>query len=182
MDLEMLLGHLRTTMKKYFTSNQLKLLLLVSILFSATAFAVEPPIAVPVPISRPQQTPPVRAYQASTSAFPDNYQVMLTVNDKGGQPLELSVVIASKQFNVTIGEQNLNFSGSVSPEEEGGGVVIDYVVGWETSVPSGNGASQFRSSAQGSVRMKLAEEVQVFRAGSQVARISIKKIEPSKLK
>jgi len=113
--------------------------------------------------------------------LPDNYQVTLTITDKEGQPLEVSVVVASSGFTASLGEQNLNFNGSVTVEEAG--IIIIYSLGWQTPVTTGNGNLQFNSSTmQGSVRLKLGEEVPIIRAGSKMAKLSIKKLEPSKSK
>lgn len=121
-------------------------------------------------------------FQAPASALPDNYQVTLTVTDKDSPPLEVFVVVASSQFNASLGEQNLAFSGSVTVEDAGS-LVIAYSLGWETQITGAGGSIQSRtSSTQGSVRLKLDEEIQIIRAGSRTARLSIKKLEPAKPK
>ena len=119
--------------------------------------------------------------QSTTKSLPDNYQVTLTITDNDVQPLELSVVVASPQFTASLGEYNLNFTGSVTVEENG--IIITYGLGWHTPEPTVNGSTPFkRSTMQGSVRLKLGEEVQIIRAGSRMARLSIKKLEASKPK
>ena len=132
----------------------------------------------PVPMRPPQP----RGLQVPADALPDNYQVTLIITDKDGQPVEVSVVVASTQFVASLGEQNLNFSGTLSIEEAGG-IVVAYQLGWQTPVPAGNNSIQYQtSSTQGSVRLKLGEEVQIIRAGTRTAKISIKKLEASKPK
>jgi len=129
-----------------------------------------------MPSARPinSQTPGI--------ALPDNYQVTLTLIDKNDPPLEVSVVVASSQFTAMLGEQHLDFNGSVTVEESGA-IVIAYRLGWQTPVPANNGNIQFQSSTtQGSVRLKLGEEVQIIRAGTRIARLSIKKLDASKPK
>ena len=126
--------------------------------------------------------PVVRASQPATETLPDNYQVTLTIADKDGQPMEVSVVIAATRFNASLGEQGLTFQGVVTLEESGS-TVIEYALGWSTAISGANGNTELRpSSTTGSVRLKLGEEVQIIRAGSRVARLSIKKLEASKTK
>jgi hypothetical protein len=122
----------------------MKRFLLAAILLPSAIFAQQPPgVNVPRAIFSGPQMPSV--------ALPDNYQVTLTITDKNDPPLEVSVVVASSQFTATLGEQHLNFNGSVTVEESGA-VVIAYSLGWQTPAPAGNGNIQFQSStAQGSV-------------------------------
>lgn len=128
------------------------------------------------------RTLPVGGYRGPGETLQDNYQVTLNITDKEGQPLEVSVVIASSQFSATLGEQNLNFSGTVTVEDSGG-IVIAYGLGWQTNAPTGGGPMQYlQSTTQGSVRLKLGEEVQIIKAGARTARLSIKKLEPAKSK
>jgi hypothetical protein len=155
-----------------------KLLFITAIVFPVVVLAQVGPR--PVLPSR-SSLPPVQM-QGAYESLPDNYQLTLVMTDKDGQPLELSVVVASSQFNATIGEQGLNFSGSVTVEETGT-IRVAYALGWQTTVASGNNSVQYQtSSAQGSVRLKPEEEVQILRAGSRIARLSIKKIESTKTK
>lgn len=134
---------------------------------------------VPQPIqARPTVLPRVQA--APSEALPDNYQVTLTMNSEGEQPLEVSVVVASTRFEASLGSPALNFSGTVTVEESGK-VIIAYLLGWETPVVDGDKVVQFRpASTQGSVRLGVGEEIQIIRAGPRVARLSIKKLEPTK--
>ena len=155
------------------------LLLAVLILPSILVAQSSPPVAAPQ--FPPNQRRLIRS-QAPSDALPDNYQIMLTVTDKDGQPLEISVVVASTQFSATLGEQNLSFSGSFAVEESGS-IVVAYVLGWQTAITSNGGNTQYYpSSAQGSVRLTLGEEIQIIRAGPRIAKLSIKKLEPSKPK
>jgi hypothetical protein len=144
---------------------------LLAALVIPSAILAQPPFANPRPQGFNSQTPGV--------ALADNYQVTLTLTDKNDPPLEVSVVVASSQFTAVHGEQHLNFNGSVTVEESGA-IVVAYSLGWQTPVPAGNGNIQ--SSTQGSVRLKLGEEVQIIRAGTRIARLSIKKLDASKPK
>jgi hypothetical protein len=154
----------------------MKRILLVALLLPVVLMAQLPQPQLAVPGRLPQ--PP--GYRSPAETLPDNYQVTLNLADKDGTSLEISVVIASSQFNATLGEQNLNFSGTVTVEESGS-IVIAYGLGWQTPVPSGSGSTQYQSSStQGSVRLKLGEEVQIIRAGTRTARLSIKRLEPAK--
>lgn len=118
-----------------------------------------------------------------SEALPDNYQVTLNITDKEGPPLEISVVVASSQFSASLGEQSLGFSGQMKVEEAGG-IVMAYTLNWQTPVGGGDkGAVQFiPSNVQGSVRLKLGEEVQIIRAGTRVALLSVKKAAAGKEK
>jgi hypothetical protein len=131
----------------------------------------------PIPIRQIQP----RAPQTASDALPDNYQVTLTIADKDGQPIEVSVVVASTQFNASLGEPSLAFSGTISIEESSG-IIIAYALAWETPITVGNNTQYKTSSTQGSVRLKLGEEVQIIRAGTRTARLSIKKLDVVKPK
>ena len=156
-------------------SNPMKHILLAAILLPSVLFAQAPQ---PFPIRQPM--PP--GSQTPVDALPDNYQVTLTITDKDGQPLEVSVVVASTRFSASLGDPSLTFSGLVTVEDSGS-IIIAYALGWDTPVPAGKDTVQFRSSStQGSVRLKLGEEIQIIRAGPRVARLSIKKLEATKPK
>ena len=156
----------------------MKYILLAAILLPSVLIAQSPPPPQRFPV---RQVQPGQA-QTPTDALPDNYQVTLTITDKEGQPMEVSVVIASTRFNVSLGEQGLTLQGAATVEESGS-IVIEYALGWTTSFPSANNQAEFRqSTTTGSVRLKLGEEVQIIKAGSRVARLSIKKLEASKPK
>ena len=114
--------------------------------------------------------------------LPDNYEVTLTITDKNDPPLEVSVVVASPQFLANLAEHHLDFTGTVTVEESGA-MVIAYSLGWQTPGPAFNGVVQYQpSTAHGSVRLKLGEEVQIIRAGTRMARLGIRKLDASKPK
>jgi hypothetical protein len=164
----------------------MKHLILASILLPSLLMA-QPPQPIPV---RPQ---PQRFAQAPADALPDNYQVTLNIADKDGQPVEVSVVVASTEFNASMSELNLTFSGNVTVDEAGS-ILIAYALSWQTQIVTSNnndptpmapgtGNIRYQSSeAQGSVRLKLGEEAQIIRAGTRTARLSIKKLEMTKAK
>lgn len=114
---------------------------------------------------------------APATTLPNNYQIMLTITDKDGQPTEVSVVVASARFTATVGEQSLNFQGFITVEEAGT-AVIEYALGWDfPRLPDAGNPQQNRQTATsmtGSVRLKVGEEVQIIKAASRVARLSIK--------
>ncbi|HEY8962791.1 MAG TPA: hypothetical protein VIM57_11365 [Luteolibacter sp.] len=160
----------------------MKHLILAVVMVPSFLFARSPQ-PIPGPPPQPIPMPPSlgRVSQSPADALPDNYQVTLTIADKDGQPLEVSLVVAAVQFNTSLGEHGLTFSGNVSLDESGG-IVVAYALGWETPVTTGN-STQYKSSAtQGSVRLKLGEEVQIIRAGTRTARLSVKSLEASKTK
>ena len=156
----------------------MKYLLLAALLLPSVLVAQ---INQPVPNSVSRRV--VAGPQASSGVLADNYEVKLTVTDKEGQPLEVSVVVASPQFGASLGDQNLSFTGSVTVEDTGS-LVIAYSVGWETPSPGAPvGLGQPRGTTmQGSIRLNSGEEVQIFRAGPRIARLSLKKLEPAKAK
>ena len=59
---------------------------------------------------------------------------------------------------------------------------LEQRLGWETPINTGNAIQYKTSSTQGSVRLKLGEEVNIIRAGTRTARISIKKLETAPVK
>ena len=151
------------------------------ILLAAVLLPVMLRAQVPQPVS--QRVLP-SSFQPSATNLPDNYQVTLNITDKDGQqPLEVSVVVASSQFSAQLAEQSLSFSGNMSVEESGG-ITIGYTLGWQTPVTANNGSSfqYLPSNTLGSVRLKLGEEVQIIKAGTRTARLSVKKLEASKAK
>ena len=151
----------------------MKHLILAAILFPPLLLAQSQP---PIPIRTLQ-----RVSQTPTDALPNNYQVALTITDKDGQPVELSVVVASTQFTTSLGEQGLTFSGTIVVEDSGS-IIISYALGWESPITVGTNTQYKTSATQGSVRLKLGEEVQIIRAATRTARLSIKKLEASKPK
>jgi hypothetical protein len=129
----------------------------------------------------PPRPPQAHVAQGSGEALPDNYQLTLTLSDKDN-PREVSVVVASRQFATQISDPPaLVFSGTLTLED-GGALVVAYVLNWETVILNGT-STQFKpSSTQGSVRLKPGEEIQILRAGNLSARLSIKQLEASKPK
>ena len=119
--------------------------------------------------------------QVQEDTLPENYQLNLAVADKDGQPLELSVAVASTRFNAALSEQGLSFSGTISVEESGS-FIIAYVLSWQTLAAEGDKSQTKMTSTQGSVRLKLGDEVTIIRAGTRIARLSITKLEIGKAK
>jgi len=157
----------------------MKHLLLAVLLLPAVLIA-----QVPLP-GAPQRLPVAPGHLAPRAAFPDNYELTLKLTDKDGAPLEVSVVIAASQFSASLSEQNLSFSGNVDLEDSAS-IMIYYLLDWQTPAATindnGNGPPKAPpiSRASGSVRLKPGEEVQIIRAGTRTARLSIKKLEPTK--
>ena len=157
----------------------MKLIVLSALLLPAVLMAQAAQTAVPV--VRRVNPPQGSGAQQSFELLPDNYQSTLNITDKEDTPLELSVVVASAQFTAMFGEQSLGFSGHVNVEESGG-IMVTYSLDWQTPV-GGAGAKQYvPSRMQGSVRLKLGEEVQIIRAGTRSARLSIQKLDAVKVK
>jgi len=87
--------------------------------------------------------------------------------------------VATSHFQMALGEPSLMFAGDFSVEKDGR-VVVLYTLGWETRVGVGNNVGMRSSSTKGSVRVKLGEEVQIIRAGTRTAKLSVKKLGPGK--
>ena len=120
----------------------------------------------------------LRYSQPAEEALKENYQLCLTITDKEKEPVEISIVVASSPFSATYGEENITFSGNVAAIEAE--ILISYAIRWEPAgktLPNGPSSA---SNAQGSVRLKLGEDVQIVRTGTRVARLSMKKLEPGK--
>ena len=159
----------------------MKHLLLAALLLPAVIIA-----QVPIP-SAAQRLPLIPGHQSPRAAFPDNYELSLKLTDKDGAPLEVSVVVAASQFSASLSEQNLSFSGNVDLEDSAS-IMIYYLLDWQTPAAAikdnGNGPPKAPpiSRASGSVRLKPGEEVQIIRAGTRTAHLSIKKLVPTKAK
>ena len=155
----------------------MKHLILAATLFPSLLFAQIPQS----PPRQPRPPSPTATFQTPADTLPDNYQVTLTIADKDAPPAEVSIVVASTNFSASLGEPALNFSGTVAVEDSGA-IVISYTLGWTTTIAVGNNTQQNTSGTQGSVRLKVGEEVQIIRAGTRTARLSIKKLEAGKAK
>jgi hypothetical protein len=165
----------------------MKHFLLASLLLPAL-LAAQAPLSPPSVPNMPRRVLAAPVGQPTPGeTFPDNYQLTLSLTDKDGPPLEVSVVVVSTQFSAMLAEQNLSFSGTVELEESGG-ILIAYSLGWQAPAPVDKGPGNFpaqsapSSSTRGSVRLKAGEEMQIIRAGTRSAKLSIKKLEPSKSK
>jgi hypothetical protein len=156
----------------------MKLILLSALLLPAVLMAQAPQPGAPA--MRQRIIPPQGSgAQQSSEMLPDNYQITLNITDKDGAPLELSVVVASAQFNAMFGEQSLGFGGYVKVEESGS-IMVNYSLDWQTTVGGAGSMQYVPSRMQGSVRLKLGEEVQIIRAGTRSARLSIQKLDAVK--
>ena len=153
----------------------MKQIILAAILLPCFLFAQTPqPIQVRTAGSPSNQT--------SGDALPENYQLTLSITDKDGKPVEVSIVVASTRFTAALGEVGLQFAGSVVVEDSGS-LLITYQLGWETPFPTGKDTVQFKpSTAQGSVRLKVGEDIQIISAGTRNAHLSLKKPDSSKVK
>jgi hypothetical protein len=125
----------------------------------------------------PQRRVLLPGYQQGTGEpLPDNYQVILTMTDKDGQPQELSLVSETTNFSATLGEQDLTFNGTLAVDENGL-IHVRYTLGWETALVN-NGSTNYKStSITGSARLKSGQEMIVFHTGTRTAKLSVKKLE-----
>lgn len=139
------------------------LALLAALLFPSILPAQSPP--------PPQAFRPVRP--AESARLSENYAVTLRTTDGDGQPLELTVVTNSTQFDAKPGEQNIQFSGGIYVEETGE-LFVSYALGWDLLSAVGKEGQIRHSSAQGSVRLKLGEEIQIYKAGAHTIVLGIK--------
>lgn len=135
------------------------------------------------PIPPPPAPPTLSANpQGVTNVFQDNYALVLTITDNKAVPTEIELLVASPSFQATIGEHYLSFAGTISIVDAES-AVIAFQLGWQTPVQIGKDSTQLvPSNMQGSVRLKMGDEIQVMRAGSRSARLSIKKLGLQKLK
>lgn len=158
-------------MRKAFT---LAAILLPCALFAQTPL---PRLLQPQTVSNPSQAN-TYVYAAASLPLPDNYQVALTSTDKDGELPEISVVVASTHFNVTLQEPQRTLDGRVKIEDSGE-ITLEYTLGWETRAPIPTNPGGFKiipSSIKSSVRLKLGQEVQIFCEGAHMMRLSIKKL------
>ncbi len=161
----------------------MKFIILILFSFGATLCAQQP-ISLPSPL-QPATFP--HSYlrqgpQGVPDVFPDNYALLLTITDKNAASTEIELVVSSPYFQAALGEHNLNFSGSISIADAESAIVT-FQLGWQTPVSAGKDPTQLvASNMQGSVRLKMGDEVPVFRAGSKTARLSIRKLEMPKAK
>ena len=147
----------------------LPVLLIPSLLFAQSQ---------PTPVVRPPRPIPASG-NSVPQALPENYQLTLVLSDEKGQPVELSFVTASDQFQTSLGEQGLSFMGTLTPDGSDG-VLVAYALGWQVAVTEGQSTQYKSSSTSGSVRLKMEKEVRIIRVGDRVVRLSIKKFqEPS---
>ena len=138
------------------------------------------------PISQPPVLPALTANfiqqspQGITNTFQENYALVLTISENKATVTEIELIVASPSFQATVGENRLSFSGSISIADADSAVVT-FQLGWQTPLASGKDSTQLvPSNMQGSVRLKMGDEVQLMRAGSRSARLSIKRLEPRK--
>jgi hypothetical protein len=115
--------------------------------------------------------------QAQFCALPDNYEVTLTLTEKDRDPVEISIVIASTQFSASVESESLTFAGTLRLEP-GSEVALGYQLAWQP--PSVGNSSNSPESVQACVRLKLGQQVQIFRAGARTAKVSIQKLVASK--
>ncbi|WP_395739882.1 hypothetical protein [Prosthecobacter sp.] len=167
----------------------LSLLLVVPTLLIAQS--IPRPVAAAPQVLPPPGLPIAPGYSAAPTTLPDNYQITLILTEKGkdGDPLEISLVVASRTFTAVLADSGVNFGGDLTLEESGA-LLVNYNLGWETPVttPKANqppqiGGTQYMSSrTTGSVRLKDGEELQILRAGTRTAKLSIRKLPLAKSK
>jgi hypothetical protein len=149
--------------------------ILAAILLPCALFA-EKPLPDQIPARNGWKTSHV--HEISPSPLPDNYQVTLTCTQKNGELAEVAIVIAGTHFSATLMEPKLLLDGRVTIEDSGE-ITLNYTLGWDTREPSQTMRGSYTIDPcmiAGSVRLKLGQEVQVFRAGGHMMRLSIKKL------
>ena len=158
----------------YSTQSMKRILFSLCFVPSLLSAQSPPPAAVarlPRPILVSENSVP------QSEALPDNYQLTLTLGDDHGQVVDLTLVVASKQFRATLGDQgNLTFAGTLSPDDSGG-MLIAYTLEWQNAIERGNSTEYRSSSTGGSVRLQMGKEVPILRVGNRTARLSIKKFQ-----
>jgi hypothetical protein len=161
----------------------MKSIVLTLLTTGVTLFAQQSdPIPRSAPLTTLPNSYPRQGMQSATNVFPDNYALVLTITDKNAAPAEIELVVASPYFQAALGESNLSFSGSISIADAESAIVT-FQLGWQAPVSAGKDSTQLvASNMQGSVRLKMGDDVQVMRAGSKGARLSIRKLETPKVK
>ncbi|MEA3208015.1 MAG: hypothetical protein QOE70_1072 [Chthoniobacter sp.] len=158
------------------------LLLLAAVLLPSVVVAQVRQPGIPFPTIPNQPMRVIHSSQASEplEVLPENYEVTFSISDKDTPPIEVSIVGASARFNATFGELNITLEGVITVEESGS-TIVEYAFSWSTPVTGANGSVDYRqTTARGSLRLKLGEEVPIVRAGPRTVRLSIKKWDAAK--
>ena len=153
----------------------MKRILLPVLLIPSLLFAQSQPQSQPPPNIRPPRPIPASG-NSGPQALPENYQLTLALSDEKGQPVELSFVTASDQFQTSLGEQGVTFTGTLTPEDSDG-VLVAYALSWQFVVKDGQSTQYKSSSTSGSVHLKMEKEVPILRVGDRIVRLSIKKFQ-----
>ena len=122
--------------------------------------------------------------QAVSENLDGNYQVNLTFSDKDGTSMEISVVTALRTFSTSLGEYPLTLAGTLSVQADGT-VLCAYTMQWAHPAAEGNAAGAIpgmvsqskNSTVQGSARVTPGKDVEIFRAGTRSAKLSVKKLD-----
>ncbi len=114
--------------------------------------------------------------QGPSEGLSDNYQLVLTMTDKDGQPQELALVTANTTFSAALGEQGFSFGGTIVAEDDGS-VQVNYTLGWSTESVN-NGSSNYKTtSIMSSARLKSGQEMVILHTSTRTAKLMVKKLE-----
>ncbi|MEA3211225.1 MAG: hypothetical protein QOE70_4282 [Chthoniobacter sp.] len=119
-------------------------------------------------------------------AWPENYQLILSVFDKDKLLHEISVLVASLEFRADSFDPTLTFQGTLVPAENGS-FVLRYAVTAEIAVPTEPGTVpigappvpagrnvpvQFKTqTAQSTVRVRPGQPIEILKTGDRIYRI-----------
>ncbi len=110
--------------------------------------------------------------------LPENYTLTVTVKEKERLLGDLSVVSGAREFSAVCLQRNstqLQFKGSLQPEEDGS-VVVSYVLETQLQISAVGEAGQNQTmNANGSVRLRLGETVPVLTSNGIIYQLAIVK-------
>ncbi len=113
--------------------------------------------------------------------LPENYALTLAVKDKDHPVTDLSLVVADKDFKATtIEPYQINFNGTVVPDDKDG-FVVRYKLSATIAVANEPGAvtpgtptfSYRNADAENTVRLKLDEPLQIVKMGDRTYQLTI---------
>lgn len=145
------------------------------LLLPTLLFAQSPPPALPAPLPRVRSLNPGNS-QGPSETLPDNYQLILTMTDKDGQPQELSLVSANTGFAATLGDEGFSFYGTIVADEDGT-VRVNYTLTWSTGFVN-NGSTNYKTTTiQSSAHLKTGQELVILHTNMHTAKLLVKKLE-----
>jgi hypothetical protein len=149
----------------------MKPLIAILCLISTVAFAQNPPT-----IARPLNMVLPPNEKAPGEALPENYLLTLVVSEKDQVLTELSIVLATTDFNVAVADPVINFSGILTSDDKEG-MLVRYTLNTQVAISEKEVAKYFRNgSVQASVKVRVGEPLQIFKSGTQTYKLTISRL------